>query len=183
MDAAARTCTISLHGQWFESGTTFLRITIRFSQQYPDNSPPEFDIQKNSMISIYYRTHIAQDLNALASSYTSQNRWCLEPCIRYLLGETMQEEESHFRSGVSSNAVMPNNTKMDTTNLNGHGQYDDESAGLATSNDTGMNKDSPNQSNTNYVGNWNSAAVGEADSDDEIFVGPSFMVNKNNKNN
>ncbi|CAO3616617.1 unnamed protein product [Cunninghamella echinulata] len=175
VDAAARTCTISLHGQWFESGTTFLRITIRFGQQYPDNSPPEFDIQKNSMISIYYRTHIAQDLNALASSYTSQNRWCLEPCIRYLLGETMQEEESHFRSGVSSNTVVPNNTKLDTTNLNEHDQYEDESTGSATFNDTGMNKDSPNQSNTNYVGNWNSTAVGEADSDDEIFVGPSFM--------
>lgn len=92
INAASRTCTISLHGPWSDTGDALLRITIRFSPQYPDQSPPEFDIQKNSMISIYYRAHMTQDLNALASSYTSQKKWCLEPCIRYLLGENMQEE-------------------------------------------------------------------------------------------
>ncbi|ORX62877.1 hypothetical protein DM01DRAFT_267212 [Hesseltinella vesiculosa] len=92
VNAAARTCTVSLHGPWTETGNAFLRITIVFSQQYPDNSPPAFEIQKNSLISIYYRTHMAQDLNALATSYTSQKQWCLEPCLRYLLGETMQDE-------------------------------------------------------------------------------------------
>ncbi|CAO3609005.1 unnamed protein product [Cunninghamella blakesleeana] len=180
VNAAARTCTISLHGQWLESGTAFLRITIRFSPQYPDNSPPEFDIQKNSMISIYYRTHIAQDLNALASSYTSQNRWCLEPCIRYLLGETMQEEESHFRSANSKrtpNSVVSN--KNNDIKYKSIDEDDNESKALQSTesnfNDNEMNKDSPNQSNTNYVGNWNGTTVGEADSDDEIFVGPSFM--------
>ncbi|KAI8993171.1 hypothetical protein BDB01DRAFT_847081 [Pilobolus umbonatus] len=92
VNAASRTCTISLHGPWSDTGDALLRVTIRFSSQYPDNSPPEFDIQKNSMISIYYRAHMTQDLNALSSNYTSQKKWCLEPCIRYLLGENMQEE-------------------------------------------------------------------------------------------
>lgn len=144
------------------------------------------------MISIYYRTHIAQDLNALASSYTSQNRWCLEPCIRYLLGETMQEEESHFRNtggNRTPNSVLSNNN---IKYKNAGDDDNDESKVLQSTestfndNNNGMNKDSPNQSNTNYVGNWNGTTVGEADSDDEIFVGPSFMVNtylKNHNNN
>lgn len=42
---------------------------------------------------------MSQDLNALASSYTSQKRWCLEPCIRYLLGETLHEE-NEFDNGI-----------------------------------------------------------------------------------
>ena len=106
INAASRMCTISLHGPWSDTGDALLRITIRFGPQYPDNSPPEFDIQKNSMISIYYRAHMTQDLNALAASCTSQKKWCLEPCIRYLLGESMQEEsefmENHPHSSVDS---------------------------------------------------------------------------------
>ncbi|KAI8081598.1 uncharacterized protein BX664DRAFT_268269 [Halteromyces radiatus] len=148
INAAARTCTISLHGPWLETGTAFLRITIRFSQQYPDNSPPEFDIQKNSMISIYYRTHMAQDLNALAANYTSQKLWCLEPCIRYLLGETMQEDEPRFGNDIN---------------------------GISKPTTFNKNDESIHQPTTNYVSNWNGTTAGEADSDDEIFVGPSFM--------
>ncbi|KAI8889769.1 hypothetical protein K501DRAFT_237975 [Backusella circina FSU 941] len=105
INAASRTCTISLHGPWSDTGDALLRITIRFSQQYPDKSPPEFDLQKNSMISIYYRAHMQQDLNTLASSFTSQGKWCLEPCIRYLLGENIQEESEHPNSIDSSTGL------------------------------------------------------------------------------
>ncbi|KAI9244456.1 hypothetical protein BDA99DRAFT_529033, partial [Phascolomyces articulosus] len=102
VNAASRTCTITLHGPWSDTGSTFVRITIRFSPQYPDNSPPEFDIQKNSMMSIYYRAHMSQELNALAASYTSQKRWCLEACIRCLLGETSQEDADQLGLSKSS---------------------------------------------------------------------------------
>lgn len=105
INAASRTCTISLHGPWSDTGDALLRITIRFSAQYPDNSPPEFDIQKNSMISIYYRAHMTQDLNALATSFTSQKKWCLEPCIRYLLGENMQEESEYGLENPNASSV------------------------------------------------------------------------------
>ncbi|KAI8334949.1 hypothetical protein BC941DRAFT_399392 [Chlamydoabsidia padenii] len=193
VNAAARTCTISLHGPWLESGTAFLRITIRFGPQYPDNSPPEFDIQKNSMISIYYRTHMAQDLSALAANYTSQKRWCLEPCIRYLLGETMQEDEPGFTSSNNTNGVgllssslsagttqqeqsHTNKTNTDPSTASNaisrksalYGADSDEIEGAPINNKEGT------INTTNYVNNWNGTTA-EGDSDDEIFVGPSFM--------
>ncbi|KAI9278116.1 hypothetical protein BY458DRAFT_432319 [Sporodiniella umbellata] len=111
INAASRTCTISLHGPWSDTGDALLRITIHFSPHYPDNSPPEFDIHKNSMISIYYRAHMTQDLIALATNYTSQKKWCLEPCIRYLLGENVHESEC----GIENNSVdssVNNNTNQ-----------------------------------------------------------------------
>lgn len=120
INAASRTCTISLHGPWSDTGDALLRITIRFSPQYPDNSPPEFDIQKNSMISIYYRAHMTQDLNALASSFTSQKKWCLEPCIRYLLGENMQEESEFGLENPNSSLDSATGMMGQTSGSPGH---------------------------------------------------------------
>lgn len=151
INAASRTCTISLHGPWSDTGDALLRITIRFSPQYPDHSPPEFDIQKNSMISIYYRAHMTQDLNALASSYTSNKKWCLEPCIRYLLGENMQEENEY---GLEN----PNNSV-------------DSSTGLMNQQQIGSGA-----SATGSPGHWKGAtAVDAGDSDDELGQGWGTM--------
>ncbi|KAI7905116.1 uncharacterized protein BX663DRAFT_501815 [Cokeromyces recurvatus] len=138
INAASRTCTISLHGPWSDTGDALLRITIRFSPQYPDNSPPKFDIHKNSMISIYYRAHMTQDLNALASSYTSHKKWCLEPCIRYLLGESMQDESEYGLENPNSSV--------------------DSSAGL-------MNQ---HNNSTGSPGYWKGTTTIETDSDDEL---------------
>ncbi|KAI8150329.1 hypothetical protein BJV82DRAFT_652492 [Fennellomyces sp. T-0311] len=134
VNGASRTCTITLHGPWSDTGNTFVRLTIRFSAQYPDNSPPEFDIQKNSMMSIYYRAHMYQELNALASSYTSQKRWCLEACIRCLLGESLQEDaelglekgkEDMLGNGFG-NANQPNNYWNGSSTGVDNGDSDDE---------------------------------------------------------
>ncbi|KAI9022925.1 hypothetical protein CLU79DRAFT_791747 [Phycomyces nitens] len=153
INAASRTCTISLHGPWSDTPNAFLRITVRFPPQYPDNSPPEFEIQKNSMMSIYYRAHMAQDLNALASSYTSQKKWCLEPCIRYLLGENFQEDGDFNLATPDGIGGLP-------------GHSNNGSVASLTS--------SPGQSG--YITNWNGpSTVDNGDSDDEIFAGPSFM--------
>ncbi|KAI8371399.1 uncharacterized protein BYT42DRAFT_580098 [Radiomyces spectabilis] len=158
VNTASRCCTISLHGPWSDTGIAFLRITIRFSPQYPDNSPPEFEIQKNSMISIYYRAHMAQDLNVLASSYTSQKKWCLEPCIRYLLGETIQTD-----ADLSSSAGVGNATDTSV----GVPSHATNGAGLPFTSSPGQ---------PGYGNNWNtSTAVDNGDSDDEIFAGPPFM--------
>jgi hypothetical protein len=120
INAASRTCTISLHGPWSDTGDALVRITIRFSPQYPDNSPPEFDIQKNSMISIYYRAHMTQDLNALASSYTSHKKWCLEPCIRFLLGENMQDESEYGIENPNSSLDSSTGAMNQSTGSPGH---------------------------------------------------------------
>ncbi|KAI7850547.1 hypothetical protein BDC45DRAFT_446958 [Circinella umbellata] len=127
VNVASRTCTITLHGPWSDTGSTFVRITIRFSAQYPDNSPPEFDIQKNSMMSIYYRAHMSQELNTLAASYTSKKRWCLEACIRCLLGETPQDDvELGLEKGASKDDMLFGNPNQanNTSYWNGSGTVD-----------------------------------------------------------
>ncbi|KAI9280612.1 hypothetical protein BC943DRAFT_348082 [Umbelopsis sp. AD052] len=153
VDAASRTCTITLHGPWSDTGSAFLRITITFPSQYPDNTPPEFDIQKNSMISIYYRAHMAQDLSTLASAYTAQKRYCLEPCLRYLLGETPSEDLANLRFGVGNTpGFSPFNTK-------------------------GSNANNAGSNDHSGFGNWNtSPGANNGDSDDEIYVGSGFGV-------
>lgn len=146
VNASSRTCTISLHGPWSDTGDALLRITIRFSPQYPDHSPPEFDIQKNSMISIYYRAHMTQDLNSLASAYTSHKKWCLEPCIRYLLGENMQDESEYGLENQNSSV---------------------DSSGGIINQQTGSNA-----SLTGSPGHWKGAtAIDAGDSDDELGQG------------
>lgn len=145
------------------------------------------------MISIYYRTHMAQDLNALAANYTSQKRWCLEPCIRYLLGETMQEDEPRFASsgkapGLLSSSLSAGTAQQAPSHTNS--STDESAAVSATSTPYPLDSDTVTHeiepapfnstdnegsiSTPNYVNNWN-GTTGEGDSDDEIFVGPSFM--------
>lgn len=125
---ASRTCTISLHGPWSDTGVAFVRITIRFSAQYPDNSSPEFDIQKNSMMSIYYRARMLQDLNALAATLTAQKRWCLEACLRYLLGETRQEDQGEAVDTSPFGSLNGNNwgTATAAAAVVDNGESDDE---------------------------------------------------------
>jgi hypothetical protein len=133
---------------------------------------------------------MAQDLNALAANYTSQKLWCLEPCIRYLLGETMQEDEPRFGNGGTTNglsSLSPNTADASTTNTaTSTALYSTETPYTSSSGTTTIvttegielnDQDGGpiNQSATaNYVSNWGGAAA-EGDSDDEIFVSPSFM--------
>ncbi|GES75763.1 WD repeat protein [Rhizophagus clarus] len=88
LDMQGRNCTISLHG----SRHAFIRINVKFPPQYPNRVSPIFDIQKTGMISIYNRTRMLNILRDIARSCVSQNRPCLEACIRYLLGEHTQED-------------------------------------------------------------------------------------------
>lgn len=105
------------------------------------------------MMSIYYRAHMSQDLNTLASSYTSQKRWCLEACIRYLLGEPTQEEELGLGGGTGTSESTP-------LSLGG-----------------GMSLTSGAQSAGSYMSTWNGSNNGadNGDSDDEIFAGTPFI--------
>lgn len=91
--------TISLKGPWSDSGVAFIRINISFPQQYPDKAAPTFDIHKTGMISIMNRTHMSQILNRIAINHVSEKRPCIETCIRYLLGEQIQDGDGRDRYG------------------------------------------------------------------------------------
>ncbi|RUS17493.1 WD40-repeat-containing domain protein [Endogone sp. FLAS-F59071] len=100
LNVSARFCTVTLHGPWSD---TFLRVTITFPPGYPDKVAPVFDIQKNAMISMYYRTRMQQVLNSFADNLAAQRRPSLEACLRYLLGETSIEELDSLGGQSGSN--------------------------------------------------------------------------------
>lgn len=103
LNVSARFCTVTLHGPWSDTGMAFLRVTITFPPGYPDKVAPVFDIQKNAMISMYYRARMQQDLNSFAENLAAQRRPSLEACLRYLLGETSIEELDNLGGQSGSN--------------------------------------------------------------------------------
>ncbi|CAG8494022.1 9489_t:CDS:10 [Funneliformis mosseae] len=111
LNVQGRSCTISLHGPWSDSGVAFIRINITFPSQYPDKVAPIFDIQKTGMISIMNRTHMSQILNRIASSHVSQKRPCLEACIRYLLGEHPDDGQERYGRDDSDDENYINSTR------------------------------------------------------------------------
>ena len=67
--------------------TLFLRIDVVFPQKYP-KSPPTFDIQKTSMISMATRTYLSTRLRQISSELSEKSLPCIEACIKFLLGDT-----------------------------------------------------------------------------------------------
>ncbi|KAG8960728.1 hypothetical protein FRC03_006231 [Tulasnella sp. 419] len=85
-----RSCTFTLLGPWRDdSALTFIRISFEFPKDYwkpnadPLTSLPSFDLDKIVGISLKTRAFLLKKLKAIRV----QRRPCLEPCLRFLLGE------------------------------------------------------------------------------------------------
>lgn len=78
---------ISLNGPWGEDEELiFIRADFKFPQDYP-NSPPEIDLEKYGSISAETREKIIENVVEISQILASRGRYCLEMCLRYLLGE------------------------------------------------------------------------------------------------
>lgn len=88
-----RTCTFTLLGPWRDDNAlTFIRISFSFPKDYWKFSPtdpnakrsiPSFELDKIAGISLKTRAFLLKKLRNIR--YT--HRPCLEPCLRFLLGE------------------------------------------------------------------------------------------------
>lgn len=95
VNVSGRSCTITLHGPWAkDGGPAFLRVNIRFPAEYPNKVPPFFELHKSGMMSMANRAVIVDCLHRIAQSYVAKNRYCLQACISYLLGEKPPEEHN-----------------------------------------------------------------------------------------
>lgn len=95
---------VSLNGQLDDSDLekiTFLRVIIKFPADYPYEAPSYF-IEENEDLSKTDIKTIKANLNRISSSYTDHGRFCLEPCLRFLMGEYVSVDEALFEEHTTS---------------------------------------------------------------------------------
>jgi WD40 repeat protein len=92
-------CIVSLNGPWGEpsnkdedSQLVFLRLEINFPPTYPFTSP-SFTIRDSDNIMEEKAENIIHELNGIAQKLSSKGHYCLELCLRYLLGDKVSLDE------------------------------------------------------------------------------------------
>ncbi|CCH60899.1 hypothetical protein TBLA_0D04020 [Henningerozyma blattae CBS 6284] len=82
---------ITLNGPWSEitpGESIFLRIEVQIPNKYPSKGRiPIFHIEENSNLSQNQRSKIISSLKDISKKYSELNLYCLEPCIKFILGE------------------------------------------------------------------------------------------------
>ncbi|SCV04442.1 LAMI_0H16160g1_1 [Lachancea mirantina] len=100
---------ITLNGPWSdedEDACIFLRLEIQFPPNYPNKgSAPTFKIEENRELTEGKKAEIMQNIHDIAIKYTDVNRYCLEPCLRFVLGEKvdldhLDDEEQLLNLGI-----------------------------------------------------------------------------------
>ncbi|KAL3233069.1 hypothetical protein RNJ44_04985 [Nakaseomyces bracarensis] len=92
-----REITITLNGPWSENDPEayiFIRISIYFPIEYPSpGNPPKFVIEENPNLKTDIEKKLLNGLVNISETYANKSLFCLEPCIRYALGEEINLEE------------------------------------------------------------------------------------------
>ncbi|KAH3681786.1 hypothetical protein WICPIJ_007225 [Wickerhamomyces pijperi] len=82
---------LSLAGPWNVTNPDdliYLRVEIKFPQAYP-SQPPVFKIEENRELTKESRVEILTDLSEITSIYSRHDKFSLEICLRYLMGDRM----------------------------------------------------------------------------------------------
>lgn len=115
-----REVTIALNGSpnGFENDLVFLRMEIKFPYDYPFH-PPTFSIEENYKLTAENIQEIEVELSVFAEKLANHGRYCLEPCLRILLGEkvSVQDyyEEDNEELDLDTNII---NVSSSTEDLN-----------------------------------------------------------------
>ena len=93
VDVQKRSATISMNGPWgSEAKTVYVKVAIKFPADYPENSPPSFELERTSSIPQDMLEDVSQGLQSISQVYASRQKACLEAAVSYLLGERGLEE-------------------------------------------------------------------------------------------
>lgn len=72
----------------------FLRVDVKVPRAYPSKgNRPKFSIEDNGNLKPERREKILSRLNEIVTKYTDSGMYCLEPCLRLLLGENMDLDD------------------------------------------------------------------------------------------
>lgn len=148
VDIRRRKATISLHGPWGAEGASlFIRVDINFPSEYPRDAVPTFNVQKTTAVSESLAGKIIADLQAIAQTYLSHKRGCLEGVVRYLLGETDLEESIAWILGETAETIKsPTNG-----HIGGDESSDEDEVGLSQSQDLAMSSELIRPVNANVM--------------------------------
>lgn len=93
ISVATGECVLSLNGPWGdEESLVFLRVEVKFPHNYP-YAAPKFKIEDKQKYEESIVANIAEGLKNIAEKLTGRGKYCLEPCLRYLLGEKVALED------------------------------------------------------------------------------------------
>ncbi|XHF96551.1 hypothetical protein AWENTII_000178 [Aspergillus wentii] len=144
VDVRQRKATISLHGPWGSDGDSlFLKVDIKFPNDYPRDSVPSFNVQKTASVTDQLATKLIAELRTIAETYLSRKRGCLEGAVRYLLGESSLEESIAWILGETAETIK--------SPVNGEESSDEDEVGLSQSQDLGMSSELLRPVNANVM--------------------------------
>lgn len=110
----------------FENVLIFLRVDIKFPQEYPLRSPT-FCVEENYMLTSENRQEIEVELSVLAENLSNHGVYCLEPCLRILLGEkvSVQDyyEEEKYIDDIGIRGDNLDSSQEDLMNSGNYGAY------------------------------------------------------------
>ncbi|KAK9480437.1 WD40-repeat-containing domain protein [Lipomyces japonicus] len=79
---------VLLNGPWGVDHTiVFIRLEAKFPSGYPRRSTPIITIEQSKDISAGDLDQITAQVQNIAVKFTNVGRYCLEPCLRFIMGE------------------------------------------------------------------------------------------------
>ncbi|CEP63240.1 Mtc5p LALA0_S07e05644g [Lachancea lanzarotensis] len=117
--------TLTLSGPWSEQNPddlVFLRIDCVFPPNYPFKSPPRFKIEENRELDSKKIEEITDQLQEISRRHTDLGKFCLEPCLRFLLGEkinldVLQEEEQLLNLDVVDSLGINDLSSLESSDM------------------------------------------------------------------
>lgn len=119
---------ISLNGspRGFENDIIFLRVDIKFPFDYPFHAPT-FTIEENYKLTSENIQEIQLELSVFAERLASHGIYCLEPCLRLLLGEHVSIRD-YLNENKSDSELDLSNTSEEEINFDNDIAYSSSSS-------------------------------------------------------
>ncbi|SCU86179.1 LANO_0C07008g1_1 [Lachancea nothofagi CBS 11611] len=120
------TLILTLNGPWSEQSPedlVFLRIQVSFPSSYPRKEcVPHFKIEENRELSASKIEEINEQLSKISRRYVDLEKYCLEPCLRFLLGEkinldTLLEEEELLNLDAVDHADLHDLSSLESSDI------------------------------------------------------------------
>ncbi|SCU90248.1 LADA_0F02762g1_1 [Lachancea dasiensis] len=120
---------LTLSGPWSERSPddlVFLRIEAIFPPNYPcKKNDPVFKIEENRELSASKSKELTDQLQVISAKHTELGMYCLEACLRFLLGEkinldALQDEEQLLNFDVVDQAEFEDLSSLDSSDMRSH---------------------------------------------------------------
>jgi WD40 repeat protein len=153
---------LSLNGPWSsedKDDLIFIRVEFNFPKGYPSaNALPKFKIEETHELKSDKKQEILKNLQEISSSFCSHKRFCLEPCLRYLLGEKVDFDFELEESLDSYGLDFKGKGDEDDEEMKSIGPEISDSESLAANEEEEEEDDDEDEEDINNVNNKKKAA-------------------------